>query len=62
MVSKLALYTGRTVMGNITPNFYEDSLTREEYLKLREEDAKRIRTRNRIVTQSSSNRNTKMVN
>ena len=61
MVSKLALYTGRKVMGNITPNFYEDSLTREEYLKLREEDAKRIKNQ-KIVTQQSSNRNIKMVN
>jgi len=45
----------------ITPNFYEDSLTREEYLKLREEDAKRIKNQ-KIVTQQSSNRNIKMVN
>ena len=61
MVSKLALHTGRTVMGHITPNFYEDSLTKEEYLRLREEDAERIKNR-KIVTQQSSNRNIKMVN
>ena len=60
MVSKLALYTEWRGMG-ITPNFYEDSLTREEYLRLREEDAERIKNR-KIVTQQSSNRNIKMVN